>query len=417
MHKVACGAWVIGLLVACGGGSDKKTKTDAGSNVEACDPIKQTGCDTSEKCTWIYNSASAGTVGCEPNGSVTLGGACLVGSGGAPTYPEFDNCEAGNICLSGKCESICDPTIGSGACGTGFACMQNPPLFTTNGTTTAGACTTLCDPLADNRFGSGGPGDPIAPKTGAACADGEGCYGFPSVTPGAPTQFTCMAEMNPTLVHRSDCTTDDGCAPDANSFYLDGCAQGYLPLSYDVDGGATVLLCVALCEPQDCYSGHCGSDNLAAMGSGTHQCASADVRTEPGTNGSAYAFPTTGNGGDPYANSCYYWWQTEFDGQGTQHPSQYDNTLGICIDHTKIYFDPAGGMDPTTPWPDCSTVPGSGSGGPGGTNAADWGCISTTTATSLGDGFRGVGTDGAVINRPRLSNHALKQLMRTRQAR
>src|ERR1700760_2960773 len=67
-----------------------------------------------------------------------------------------------------------------------------------------------CDPLADNRFGSGAPGDPIAPKTGSACDAGEGCYGTPSEISGQPTQFFCGPEKNPGLVHRSTCDVANG---------------------------------------------------------------------------------------------------------------------------------------------------------------------------------------------------------------
>jgi hypothetical protein len=415
--QLAVRACVLALVVACGCGSDPKAAApgagtpDAGAGAQVCDPIKQAGCGTGQKCTWIFNTASTGVVGCEPDGSVALAGECTFGTGGTPQFPQADNCKAGNICVSGKCETICSAS----SCGTGSACALNPPLFTVNGAATAGACGKTCDPLADNRFGSGAPGDPIAPKTGSACAAGEGCYGTPSEITGQPVQFVCMPERNPGLVHRSSCTVANGCQPDETSVYVNGCAQGYLPLEFTIVGGAAIQICAALCQPHDCYAGNCGSDNLASMGSGTHQCAPSYVRTEPGgaNNGSAYAFPTAANGGDPFASSCYYWWSTDIDINGVEHPSPFDDTIGLCLDHSKYFFDPTGGMNPTTPWPDCKTLPGSGTGGIAGSNAADWACVSRATAAALGDGLV---ERKPVIRRPRLTGSGMEQLMRMRPA-
>src|SRR3569623_2852629 len=79
MQKLALGALCAALLVACGNSSANKVHivTDSGSGSgsgAACNVLAQTGCNTGEKCTWIYALVSAdgtnilGHVGCAPEG-------------------------------------------------------------------------------------------------------------------------------------------------------------------------------------------------------------------------------------------------------------------------------------------------------------------------------------------------------------
>ncbi len=307
MQKLALGALIIGLFAACGGGGTKIVDSNVGSGGPICDPIAQTGCPTDNpRCTWVQDTASVGHVDCVAAGTAAIGADCMAGS----AFPSFDDCDAGGICINGKCETICDNNAGGSACGSGFACGIYNGLFEVNGSFEAGACDKTCDPFADNSFGSGGSGDIIPPKTGTTCGSDQGCYGFPSDDPTNTTHFTCGGELNTNLVNRSACLpgtggNDPGCAHDSMNVYLNGCAQGYIPLLSDTNLGTTNAVCIAYCIPQDCYAGgsNCGSDNNAQVGSGGHACLQTAMRedpTEPLPQGSAAA-----------NNSCIYWWVFE----------------------------------------------------------------------------------------------------------
>ncbi len=104
------------VLVACAG-------CDAADSLEApieivdaqagtdtscgCNPMAQTGCGVGEKCTSIRLDAANGrsTMGCVPEGSVAIGDACIVGPLGGSVWG--DDCQAGGVCVAGKCEAIC----------------------------------------------------------------------------------------------------------------------------------------------------------------------------------------------------------------------------------------------------------------------------------------------------------------------
>jgi len=413
MQNLARGAFVMGLFaVACGGNNNKIIDSNNGSGGPICDPIKQTGCPADNpRCTWVQDTTTIGHVDCEPDGSVAIGGDCMPEGSNLPT---FDNCDKGGICINGKCETICDNNAGGSACGSGFACGIYSGLFEVNGNFEAGACDKTCDPLADNRFGTGSAGDPLPAKTGSTCGSDQGCYGFPSSDTTDPTHFTCGGELNTGLVHRSMCVastdpTQPGCAPDAMSVYLNGCAQGYIPLLKDMSLGSTEAVCIAFCIPQDCYagSGNCGSDvTLTSAGKEPHSCSTQDIRTgAPITTGSAAN------------NSCYYWWGFEEDSTtGVIADSQYDDTLGFCFDHARYKYDSNNntmidGSDLAIP--PCNQLDGSGS----GINAADFGCISVATATALGDltsgsgsGFRARTHSRPTMDMPRIPTTAVQAL-------
>ena len=349
----------------CGSGSFCDVATGAcdsfadGSAV--CDPIMQVGCPPDmPRCTWVEDSAIAGHVACEPAGSLALGASCAVGS----AYPFVDDCAAGAVC-TGTCEQIC--ALGSAGCASGHACDGYFGLFTIGSTTWAGVCDALCDPIADNSFGT--PGDGLPEKTGSSCGSGQGCFGFPSDDPTHPTQFTCEHDYAIFNVHRSE-DGPAGTMPGTNS-----CAQGYMPLLVDNNLAATSVVCVAFCTPADCYagSGNCGSDGLADQGLAPHQCVAADIRIDGG-----YTPPVAS------LNSCMYSWVFEEDPAGEVAKSPTSDTVGFCFDHSIYRYDSNGNNmidsgDATDPA--CSDLPGSGS----PINAASFGCISTATAQQLGD--------------------------------
>lgn len=339
-----------------------------GSSGAACDPILQAGCPASApRCTWIADTASSGHIGCVAQGSAALGSACM----GGAAYPAFDDCAGGSICVNGGCEQICALNDGSAACPSDRACGLYNGLFELNGVFEAGACDPRCDPLNDNSFGSGGSGDTIPPRSGSSCAADQGCYGFPSDDPTNPTHFTCGLELDHGLVHRSECAADTECAPSTTSVYLNGCAQGYVPLLDDTNVGSTFAVCVAFCAPADCYAGNCGSDGLADEGAAPHECLPSAIRLDP-----SYVLP------DPSANSCAYSWVFEQNGAGDVALSPTSNTVGFCYDHSLYRYDSNGnGMidDGDATDPPCDQLPGSGA-----LDAESFGCVSTTTATSLG---------------------------------
>src|SRR3569833_1734765 len=93
MQKLALGALCAALLVACGNSSDNKVHivTDSGSGSgsgAACNVLAQTGCNTGEKCTWIYDLVSAdgtsilGHVGCAPDGDKAVHAQCTRNAAG-----------------------------------------------------------------------------------------------------------------------------------------------------------------------------------------------------------------------------------------------------------------------------------------------------------------------------------------------
>jgi len=78
---------VMSGLVACGGNAPTRpeTSTDAGN----CDPLAQTGCAASEKCTYTRASPQPQ---CRPTGIVPAGGDCSIDSS------DDDDCVRGSTC-------------------------------------------------------------------------------------------------------------------------------------------------------------------------------------------------------------------------------------------------------------------------------------------------------------------------------
>ena len=62
------------------------------------------------------------------------------------------------------------------------------------------------------------------------------------------------------------------------------------------------------------------------------------------------------------------------------------NTVGFCVDHSLLKYDPTGGSNATTEWPRCDQI-GLGSGGYNvdAYDAASFGCVDTNTARAFGD--------------------------------
>jgi len=355
---------------------DAPSMPDAPPMVDAgpCDIYTQAGCQSGEKCAWIIDSTNpgAGHSGCEPDGSVALGGACTL-SGGTIGY---DDCTAGGICAGGICQPICDATNGTLGCGAQAVCQS----YSFPGTV-IGACVPRCDPLADNNFG-------FANKPGTTCAASDGCYGAPQST-GKPTAFLCAKEVNQNFYNRAACDMSNGCGP-----YLNGCSQGYEPLVYDDDVGSSTVVCIAMCKPTDCYMGKCGTNNVDRFGAAPHRCNTTDAK---GT------FDSSQDG-----DHCMYSWWFEQDGStGKVLKSPTSDTLGFCMDHQKVHLkDASGNPDSTQPWPACANLPimGTGqcsAGNPSGCGAVDLGCVSTSTGMVPTQRIA-----PPVVERPRLPYHS-----------
>jgi hypothetical protein len=379
MRKLAVRALFVGALVACNGGGGKKTvmiapdaAVDGGG--PACNVLMQTGCMSGQKCSWIEdNSASPplGHIGCAPSGTVARGAACMYGAPGATGY---DNCMKGDVCIAGQCKQICDQAGGAPMCGAGFACGVYSGVFGPVGQpAAAGACDPTCNPLDDNKFGS------AKTKIGSACGATSGCYGGPDST--LPAKYTCVREVNNSLYHRAACV--GGCADAMGNPYLTGCAQGFVPLLYDMTGSMQVD-CISYCAPKDCFQGNCGtgtSGNLQGDPATTHLCQLGVTNNSSGVFAAAQLAPSTMNG-----DQCMFEWLFDLGSAGIPAGTTTQNSVGYCVNHTDYKYDPQGGTNYTHPWDKCDTLPngfGSSAATPG---AGDFGCVSTTTCGS-GCGF------------------------------
>jgi hypothetical protein len=410
MRKLAFGALIVGLAVvgaACGGNSSNNNKNtnktislpdsstvDTSSMI--CNPLTQTGCQAGQKCTWVTDATMPmplGHIDCVPDGTVQAGAACTNGPAGPMGY---DNCVKGNYCEGSVCKSICDPQGGAPMCPTNFACSEYEGLFGPVGQpVVAGVCDPSCDPLADNKFGSN------KTKTGTACTAVQGCYGGPSDT--TPSHYTCTHEPmgSVALYNRSACTTTNGCANSGGTPYINGCAQGFIPLMYDTTGSMQVD-CISMCKPASCYMGNCGAASINLPGVTPHRCNTTDSSGSFNTANAA-------NNGD----QCMYSWLFEIDTMGMWHMSAYSDSVGFCVDHSKYKYDSNGDGQVTSTdlaWPKCDTFPmpgfGNGSAVAGVCNAAngcveaaDFGCVDHTTGGVM---FQGKTVKPAVnIDRPR----------------
>jgi hypothetical protein len=419
--------WIVLLIASCYGpdqcGSTEHLHdggcglcvVDAGSgsnpDVGFCNVLTQTGCYTGEQCTWLIDEIDPttlepiGHIGCAPAGNKATDAPCTRNPPGARGY---DDCGRGDYCFgppaggSGTCKQICDQAQGYPNCGPTGSCVTYQGVFGPYGmAVAAGLCEHNCDPLADNTFlGPNGNS-----RTGTACGsatvwvngnplDVYGCYGLP-YPPNGATRWTCSEQKNFSRVHRTACDStqhpgDLGTCQDTNrTGYVNGCASGYEPLYLDFEG-ATSATCVALCAPANCYnmgsgssSGNssCGSGSAVNVtGSAPYQCVARRLQTA--------AFNEVDPAGSNNGEQCLYSWLLEIDSTSGLFTgaSLTSNTVGFCVDHSLLKYDPTGGSNATTEWPRCDQI-GLGSGGynVSAYDAASFGCVDTTTARAFGD--------------------------------
>ncbi|MCE9573346.1 MAG: hypothetical protein K8W52_09330 [Deltaproteobacteria bacterium] len=358
MKKLAFGALFIGLLTAaCGGGSSSNADAkiivtaDAAQpdgSVAACNVTAQTGCDPGEKCTWIRVAASTtqqlGQLGCVPDGTVALDGACMYGAAGTATG--YDNCQKGLVCLAnstvdsaaGSCRTICDLAAvapAAGACPTNYGCGAYINLFA-NGSDTAvaGVCDPTCDPLTQIRDtdqkAACGSTDPANPN--------RGCYGYPS-SDATPTEFRCSGA--------GDLTFGAGHLLPVADAYLNACAPGFIPLFYASTTDHNNVVCTGFCAPGD-----------------TNSTAKANAGGKVGSG------HTCQDGGADAAVECRYLWAYE---DATTPLTKYSHGVGVCFDYSKFtYDDDQNAATPNVPNPSCTELAT-------GADAISWGCEDVQT--------------------------------------
>ncbi len=381
MKKLALGALFAGLM-ACGGGGGGNNDIvlpdgsggDGGGDV--CSPLTQAGCAAGEKCAWIedQDNPPLGHIGCTPDGSVAVGGACTVGAAGPAG---FSNCVKGSECVAGTCKQICDHQGGAPMCDANHACGRYEGLFESGDVTVAGVCDPKCDPLTQalkagtNTAACGSP-MPAMPNAG--------CFTFDYV------DFTC-APVGPSTLPLTDRMPARG--PASGGAYVNGCSPGFVPFWREATG-SNVIVCAGMCAPAK-------SDNstaaLRAANKGDPAVpAKLPLEAAPAAGNATCA---AGKKGSEANENCLFLWPFNVE-NNMLVVSDYNNTLGICFGYTHYTYDhdnnagtPNRGvpgcetLPPKTPVPaNCTEMP-AGSGSYSGTGCLDglaheWGCYNTT---------------------------------------
>ncbi|HRK47104.1 MAG TPA: hypothetical protein PK324_15840 [Nocardioides sp.] len=332
MKKLAFGTLLIaGLLAACGGGDDDVSLTDGPvSNIDAPDigpacnvlaPPGMQGCLTGQKCTWIQvqdTPEPLGKLGCVPDGTVALDGACTVGAVGETTG--YDDCAAGLYCINSVCKDICGfDGSANAACASGFNCTRYADTFA-NGEDdpVAGVCNPGCDPLTQIKTGTNPP---------ANCGANMGCY---MLTTQTDTTAVCAgAGMT---MHNADIT---------GPAYANSCVPGAQPRRKDA--ATQTVQCGGLCNVVDVYQ---GAPNAAANEGGEVTASTTDKDNCVASWGAAP--PADGTAGE----SCRYWWAREpFDAL-----SPYSNEVGWCYKHAVFQYDSDGDMVADRAFPRCTNL-------------------------------------------------------------
>ncbi|MBA3463237.1 MAG: hypothetical protein H0T46_24990 [Deltaproteobacteria bacterium] len=336
MKKLALGALIAGFA-ACGGGSGstKPILVDSAagdsSGPQVCSPLTQMGCNTGEKCNWIYDQLMptvVGHIGCEPVGTAAIGAAC----GNRAVGP--DMCVKGAECVSGECKAICDHQGGDPKCDADHACVRYQNLFTDGTTTVAGVCDPGCDPLTqDLKIGTNktacGSMMPTMPD--------KGCYGY--------GEYSCSG-VAPTVSNAVAVTLTDRVAPAGD--YLNACAPGFMPLLI-AETGVMTGLCNGLCAALEADSTkpttvEIGDATALAKNPTGAAPAAGNATCETGKRGSAADGPQT----------CRFLWIYNVDDAGMLEITDYTDKMGVCFSRQKYRYDSnndgmLNAMDATTP--------------------------------------------------------------------
>ncbi|MGN6109026.1 MAG: hypothetical protein ACTHU0_28225 [Kofleriaceae bacterium] len=350
---------------------------DAPPPATVCDPVKQTGCNAGEKCTWIFDrlddpdtaqDEDLGHIGCAPAGDAAVGEACWFG-GGEPkagvtctttadcgnadpdkpdhvcnrgqcvprAKPGTSNCVAGADCISGECKSVCDPQVAaaSSGCDGMHACASYSGFYEdADGNNVAGVCDPLCDPLKQERLAGSttaacGSRDPAAPN--AACyISRSSTFGIlPSTCAPIPANITDKRATAP-VTDRQPAYGPGGFG--SSPSYVNGCEAGYIPLLAE-STGSMVRVCVGLCAPKK-------TDNTLTGNAQGDAAALAKLWNS--------AAPAAGDGmcqigkkGSMGRQNCLFIWPLHNDGN-VYLEGPYDESLGYCFAYTEYQYDPDG---------------------------------------------------------------------------
>ena len=382
MRKLALGALFVGLTIAtaCGGGKNSDGKitdvtppdSDDGSATPdappTCDPIAQTGCGASDRCTWIWDlldnpdttmvETQVGHLGCAPTstGTVAVNGTCIR-SGPSNSMVEgtgasvADNCSKGSYCLGTTCKSICS-TLDAASCGPDALCSRYSGIFVSMGMTVAGVCDLRCNPLtqattATTSLAACNSTDPANPNVGCFESAGASAIG---------RDFSCARVPTPAKGLRDHVAAY---GPADGGFYANGCDAGYLPIINNADD-TTIRMCAGTCAPKNSDS----ANPSGSIGDPSKSAKLVDVATPRVGDGLC----TAAKKGSNVAEDCAYFWTFNIDRMTMMLPdSPYNDGLGICLpysDYTIKNPDPACAM-PNPPaacatpigYPSCSQLP------------------------------------------------------------
>src|SRR5262245_5696731 len=385
MKNLILGAAFVAMAAACGGGSKPQLLDAAIDSQFACNPVAQTGCKTGEKCTWIVDingtmtTNEVGHIGCAPVGASPLadGAACTDAVAPSATSTGYDNCIAGDLCISRKCKPICDPQTvaggAAGACKTDFACTTYAGVFDSAGPAVAGVCEPTCDPLTQQlkvgttKTDACASADPTKPTS--ACVFGPD-----------PTAWVCAPSGS--ILYGNTDRKPPLSDPASMRPFPNGCAPGFIPFYFEDASGAMKTLCTGMCAPLKV-------DMTIAVGA--HAKDNQGDLTVP-VKLTAEATPKAGNGvctptkkgamdiNSPLGEDCRFSWFPLAGGDPAKAvPTPYNNSLGFCFAYEKFLV-----VGPNKlPLKSCAELPVTVTDpmDPFGT-ADDNGCYPLTTATA-----------------------------------
>ncbi len=343
MRRSILGVLVLTIVVVGAGGQSACDRDDDddvpidGSRSDPpihevlCDPLGSPGgqgCNVGQKCAWVVVTETpdhVGVIRCVPDGVVTLGGACTVGSPGETSG--FDDCQAGGVCVDGVCKDTCGfGGAGYEACAAGLSCTRYGGLWA-NGDDAPlyGACNPTCNPVAQLL------------ADGSSCGVGQGCYLLTSATTS-------------TAVCAGAGTVGHGVAITGQAF-ANSCLPGHQPRR--ASPSSMTIECGALCAPADVFV----TDPADAEAGPRPTPRPAGQVTNFDAEGGRAPFTCASKGAAPPSDptlgeSCRYWWSREL----FNDLSPYSNTVGWCFAHTRFSFDSDGDMTPDTPFPRCAAL-------------------------------------------------------------
>jgi hypothetical protein len=369
MNNLTLGAAVAALAAACGGGG-KSQLLDASIDAPLlCNPIAQTGCMASEKCTWIIDananpttgSGPIGHVGCAPVAATPSirGMACTAAMAGI--NDGADSCARGDICIARVCKQICDPQLASGtaagACDPTHACLSYRGVFEAASAPIAGACEVGCDPLTQR----------LATTKDEACGSADPTMPTATCVPTGPEfkSFACAPVQTLTATDRMPPFAPPD---DPGAIIGNGCAPGFLPFFFEDGSGAMKTLCSGMCAPVKMDRTLAASappnqkwyGNTSALGKlpGGMKAVAGNATCLDGVKGSIPASDPQGDG----IEDCRFIWAPLAIAANQQNPTPvdtpYNNTLGMCFAYSKFLVrDASNNMVPEKSCRDLGTAP------------------------------------------------------------